>query len=178
MKKNIGENNQQFEGVKKLPVSIILVRGGHTFEMLALVDRLERFIEPVYLVLKDNKLAKEQIRISGKVYTITPAFESIKTKKFLKNFFLFFKSFGESLKILKESKVCAVISCGSGSAIASIIAAKMLRKKVIYIESACRIKSRSICGNIAYKFLADLFIIQWEEQRKIYKKAIYAGRAF
>ena len=84
----------------------------------------------------------------------------------------------ESLRSIKKLKSAAVVSLGSGSSLAPIIAAKLLRKKVIYVESACRINTRSLCGNIVYKYFADLFIVQWEEQIELYPNAIYAGRPF
>ena len=59
-------------------------------------------------------------------------------------------------------------------AIPICIYAKLFGKKIIYIESMARINSPSATGKLVYKF-ADLFIIQWEELRKFYPKAVYGG---
>jgi UDP-N-acetylglucosamine:LPS N-acetylglucosamine transferase len=70
----------------------------------------------------------------------------------------------------------AVVSNGSGPAIPIMIAAKLTGRKVIYIESMARIFSRSLTGALAYHFLADLFFVQWPEQKLLYPDAIYKGR--
>lgn len=172
---------QEYAEHKRIPVSFVLVLGGHTFEALALVDILASKVKPLYIVCDDNILAKDKIRIPGPIDTIPTSFEAIRTKRFLgllMNFFLFFKALVKSFRILKTNGSKAVISCGSGSSLAPIIAAKVLGKKVIFIESACRVKSRSLCGNMVYTFLSDLFLVQWEEQIKAYPKVKYAGRPF
>nr|WP_225349401.1 hypothetical protein [Limosilactobacillus reuteri] len=55
--------------------------------------------------------------------------------------------------------------------------AKLMKKKVIYIESFARITTPSLTGKILYHF-ADLFIVQWKELLKVYPKAKYFGGIF
>jgi beta-1,4-N-acetylglucosaminyltransferase len=53
--------------------------------------------------------------------------------------------------------------------------AKLLRVKVIFIETGSRIHALSTTGKIVYRF-ADLFLVQWPELLRACPKAIYAGR--
>lgn len=166
----------------KIPVTIFLAIGGHTYEALCIVNKLSLYIQPSYIICEDNLLAEHKIEIPGPITNIKPSLYSSYRKITLSYFLLEIHSFLSalvvSLKHLKKFKSHAIISVGSGPSFATIVAAKLLRKKVIFIESACRIKSRSMCGNIVYKFFADLFIVQWKEQLKVYPKATYAGRPF
>ena len=51
---------------------------------------------------------------------------------------------------------------------------KIFGSKIIFIETFANSKTKSRTGSIVSKF-ADLFIVQWESQKKFYKKAIYGG---
>jgi len=53
--------------------------------------------------------------------------------------------------------------------------AKLLRSKVIFIETGSRIHALSTTGRIVYRF-ADLFFVQWQELMRVCPLAIYAGR--
>jgi UDP-N-acetylglucosamine:LPS N-acetylglucosamine transferase len=166
---------------KRIPVAVILSLGGHTFEALSLVDRLSHIIEPSYLIMDDNFLAKKKIRIPGRIWKVKKSFSLVRTLKpfaIPKEIYCFMSSLFSSLIALLRFGSKAIISVGSGASLAPLIAAKILFKKIIFIESACRIFSRSACGNFAYRYLADLFFVQWEEQLLAYPKAIYAGRPF
>ena len=52
--------------------------------------------------------------------------------------------------------------------------AKLLGKKVIYIESFARVTDGNRTGKLIYKF-ADLFIYQWEQLAQIYPNGVYGG---
>ena len=48
----------------------------------------------------------------------------------------------------------------------------MFGKKVIYIETYANITKRTLAGKIVYP-ISDLFIVQWEEMKKFYPRAIF-----
>ena len=49
-----------------------------------------------------------------------------------------------------------------------------MRRKVIFIESFAKKKTRTLSGRIVYP-IATVFIVQWEEMLKFYPKAKYFG---
>jgi len=55
--------------------------------------------------------------------------------------------------------------------------AKIFGAKVIFIETFANMKTRTVAGNLIYKF-ADLFIVQWESMLEVYPKAVYGGWIF
>lgn len=82
-----------------------------------------------------------------------------------------------ALKILIKEKPDIIISSGAAVAMPFFFLGKLFGKKLIYIEVFDRIEKPTISGKFCYRF-ADKFIVQWEEQLKVYPKAINLGRIF
>lgn len=70
-----------------------------------------------------------------------------------------------------------IISTGALMTYPFCVWSKLLKKKVIYIESFARVDEPSLTGNLMYP-IADLFIVQWEEMLKIFPNATYGGSIF
>ena len=51
---------------------------------------------------------------------------------------------------------------------------KLMKKKVVYIESFAKISSPTETGKLIYKF-ADRFYVQWESMKEFYPNALYLG---
>ncbi|KRM64125.1 hypothetical protein FC74_GL002026 [Lacticaseibacillus paracasei subsp. paracasei ATCC 25302 = DSM 5622 = JCM 8130] len=49
--------------------------------------------------------------------------------------------------------------------------------KLIYVEVFDRIDKPTVTGKMVYP-IADKFIVQWEEMRKVYPKAVNLGSIF
>lgn len=118
------------------------------------------------------------------VVTRTKATEAMKQKKYIVSDMIrtnkvvlvlqMIKMFVEQFRIFIKEKPDVVITTGAGVVIPMCIIAKVFKRKVIYIESFARINTPNKTGLLIYKF-ADLFIVQWEELKKYYPKAIYGG---
>lgn len=67
-----------------------------------------------------------------------------------------------------------IITTGTMVAYPFYILAILFKKKFIFIETFGRANMPTVAGKLMEKH-ADLFIVQWETQRKYYKKAIYGG---
>lgn len=89
----------------------------------------------------------------------------------------FLKLFSFARKILKAEKPDAIITTGALVAYPFCLMAKIMKIKVIYIESFARVNNASLTGKLVYPF-ADLFLVQWETMLKVYPKAIYVGGIF
>lgn len=80
-------------------------------------------------------------------------------------------------KILYKEKPNLIISSGAAVAVPFFYIGKIMKAKLIYIEVFDRINKPTITGKIVYP-IADKFIVQWEEQKKVYTKAINLGSIF
>ena len=67
-----------------------------------------------------------------------------------------------------------VITTGTIVAYPFYILSIIFRKKFIFIETFGRANMPTVAGRMMEKH-SDLFIVQWESQKKFYKKAIYGG---
>ena len=67
-----------------------------------------------------------------------------------------------------------VITTGTMVAYPFYLLAILLKKKFVFIETFGRANMPTVAGKKMEKH-SDLFIVQWESQKKYYKKAIYGG---
>ena len=79
-----------------------------------------------------------------------------------------------ALKIWIKEKPDFVITTGTMVAYPFYILSIIFRKKFIFIETFGRANMPTVAGKMMEKH-SDLFIVQWESQKKHYKKAIYGG---
>lgn len=82
-----------------------------------------------------------------------------------------------AIKILKKEKPDLIISSGAAVAVPFFYIGKLMGAKLIYIEVYDRIDKPTVTGRLVYP-IVDKFIVQWEEQKKVYKKAINLGSIF
>ena len=82
----------------------------------------------------------------------------------------------QSLLVIIKENPDVIISTGAGIAVPLIIIGRIIGKKIIFIESFCRIEKPSLSGRISYYF-SDLFLVQWPELLKMYgNRAKYWGQ--
>ena len=79
-----------------------------------------------------------------------------------------------SIYIWMKEKPDFVITTGTMVAYPFYLLAVLLHKKIVFIETFGRANMPTVAGRKIEKH-ADLFIVQWETQKKFYKKAIYGG---
>lgn len=79
-----------------------------------------------------------------------------------------------SMKIFIKERPDVIISTGALATLPMCIFAKLLRRKIIFIESFAKVTSPTLTGKIVYKF-ADQFYVQWEQMKEHYPDAIFKG---
>lgn len=82
-----------------------------------------------------------------------------------------------AVKILKKEKPDVIISSGAAVAVPFFYIGKLLGSKLIYIEVFDRYDKPTLTGRLVYP-ICDKFIVQWEEEKKVYPKAINLGSIF
>ncbi|HBY92135.1 MAG TPA: UDP-N-acetylglucosamine--LPS N-acetylglucosamine transferase [Streptococcus sp.] len=91
-------------------------------------------------------------------------------KNLIKNTFL-------AIKVLKKEKPDVIISSGAAVAVPFFYIGKLFGAKTVYIEVFDRIDKPTVTGKLVYP-VTDKFIVQWEEMKKVYSKAINLGSIF
>lgn len=80
-------------------------------------------------------------------------------------------------KVLRKEKPDLIISSGAAVAVPFFYLGKLFGAKLIYIEVFDRIDKPTMTGKLVYP-IVDKFIVQWEEMKKVYPKAINLGSIF
>lgn len=91
-------------------------------------------------------------------------------KNLIKNTFL-------AIRILRKERPDVIISSGAAVAVPFFYLGKLFGAKTVYIEVFDRIDKPTITGKLVYP-VTDKFIVQWEEMKKVYPKAINLGSIF
>lgn len=91
-------------------------------------------------------------------------------KNLIRNTFL-------AIKILRKEKPDVIISSGAAVAVPFFYLGKLFGTKTVYIEVFDRIDKPTLTGKLVYP-VTDRFIVQWEEMKKVYPKAINLGSIF
>ncbi len=148
-----------------MKICLVCSKGGHFEEMAQLMDA---FSGHNCLIVTHSSDIKQDIE---NIYYV-----KFKKGKIASRIMVLY-TFVEAIKILLNEKPDVIVTTGSGVvAIPFCYVGKMLRIKIIYIESLARIETPSAGGKFIFP-IADLFLVQWTPLLKIYgKKAKYWGK--
>lgn len=171
---------QLIEMENKKKVLTILSGGGFISRTLRIVDLLGKDYSYFYVVPEYYKnYMKNKIRIPGKIIPVPKAVIYLAEDKanLLRFLLKIIISFYKSFFVIRNTQPDVIISPGCASGIPFCFWGRVLKRKVIFFESAVRLTKGSLTGKLTYRLrLADRFYIQWPELRKDFPKAIYKGR--
>ena len=91
-------------------------------------------------------------------------------KNLIKNTFL-------AWKVLRKEKPDLIVSSGAAVAVPFFYLGKLFGAKTVYIEVFDRIDASTLTGKMVYR-VTDKFIVQWEEMKQVYPKAVNLGSIF
>lgn len=158
---------------------IILGAGGHTKQMLRLVQLLGPEYDYHYVVADYDVVSEHKIDLPGPVHRIVQPRE--KRQGVTESPWIVLRKMPTALRqawrILDQAQPDAIIGAGPSLQIPFALLAKVRRIPHIFIESASKVESLTFTARIIYKWrLADRFYVQWEHHRQRYPRARYAGR--
>jgi beta-1,4-N-acetylglucosaminyltransferase len=150
-------------GSAKMKLALVCSHGGHLTEMMALLPAFEGY-ERFFVTYR---CARTEALVESECVYLLP---NIGT-----NLWRMTLAFLQALRIMFKERPAVVISTGSEVAIPFSWMGKLLGVRVVYIESWCRIHTRSGTGPLVYP-VADLFLVQWPSMLRLYgSKARYEG---
>lgn len=82
-----------------------------------------------------------------------------------------------AFNILRKEHPDIIVSSGAAVAVPFFYLGKIFGAKTVYIEVFDRIDAPTMTGKLVYP-VTDRFIVQWEEMKKVYPKAINLGGIF
>eukprot|EP00298_Acanthocystis_sp_HF-20_P024908 c36176_g1_i1.p1 GENE.c36176_g1_i1~~c36176_g1_i1.p1 ORF type:complete len:205 (+),score=67.90 c36176_g1_i1:109-723(+) len=172
---------------KEYKILVVLGSGGHTTEMLGLVNgifkNIQKKINFTFVIASSDQTSLPKLR-SRNEFSDSPVLKLPRSREVHQSYFTsIFTTLNATLfafKICFSENPNIIISNGPGTCIPIIISSKILQvltmtqTKIVYVESFARTKTLSLSGKIAYK-IVDKFIVQWKTRLPKYPKAIYLG---
>lgn len=80
-----------------------------------------------------------------------------------------------ALRLLPKYRPDVIVSSGAGVALPFFVLGKLFRRRTVYLEVYDRIDTGTLTGRLVYP-IADLFLLQWDEQRRRYPKGTVVGQ--
>ncbi len=157
-------------------VLVILGQGGHTAEVLRLVEMFVARQAPFsyqYLITREDNVSAAHIRHPGPIFWINRS--RYKSYALWQEILRTLLSFVQSFFVVLHARPHAVVTSGPALAVPVALWARLLGARIIFIECAARVTHLSLTGRLM-KRLAHLFFIQWPELQHEVPQAIYAGR--
>jgi UDP-N-acetylglucosamine:LPS N-acetylglucosamine transferase len=75
---------------------------------------------------------------------------------------------------IRTGRPDVVVSTGAGVALPFFVIARLLRIATVYIEVFDRVDTATLTGRLCRPF-TSLFLVQWDEQRRLYPGAVVVG---
>lgn len=145
--------------------------GGHLEQLLSLKETMKQH---EHFIITEKNLSTIKLKEEYNHLYFIPFFS--RKQKWLFPF-IFMLVFFKSISIFIKVSPDIIVTTGAGGVIPMCIIGKLMKKKIIFIETFSRIDSTTITGKICYKF-ADVFIIQWESLQRFYPNAKYLGSIY
>jgi polysaccharide biosynthesis protein cpsF len=149
-----------------MKVCLVGSSGGHLTHLYMLKPFLEN--KDRFWVTFDKEDARSLLK-GEKVYSCY-----YPTNRNVKNLL---KNTAVAWKVLRKERPDLIISSGAAVAVPFFYLGKLLGAKLIYIEVFDRIDKPTMTGKMVYP-VTDQFVVEWEEMKKVYPKAINLGSIF
>lgn len=162
------------KSIRKEPARtlIVLGSGGHTTEILRIVDHLnkENYTPRIYVKAETDVISSNKVKTAeadSKDYKIIQISRSREVRQsYFTSIWTTLRAIVDSFPLVWREKPDLLLCNGPGTCIPLCLVAFflntlfLLNTKIIFVESFCRVKSFSLSGRILY-YLANHIIVQW-----------------
>lgn len=153
-------------------ILVVLGDGGHTTEMLALLQLMGNNYRYSYMMSDTDHISDNKIEYPGPLYKVPLPLGKHTYENGIPRFVM---GIWNQLVTLLKVRPHLILSTGANIAIPISFFGRLIGVRVVHIETGSRVYAMSSTGKVMY-YLANLFFVQWEPLQEQYPKAIYAGR--
>lgn len=190
---NLNNNTNTFGSeVKRLKTIICMGSGGHTAEMLRILDKMNTscYSPRLYVIANSDKTSETKVNSfenEGLIdnpdtdYSIVKISRSRQvSQSYISSVWTTLFSIMTSIPMVFKYKPDLIICNGPGTCIPICLIAFIMNLlymsncKIVFIESICRVRTLSLTGKILL-YIANVFVVQWK-QLLCYSRAKYFGR--
>lgn len=165
-------------GKRSKKLMLVLGSGGHTAEILRLVESWPGKICAVHASTDVSSRSKFLCKFNGEVFSIPRSREV--GQSYYTSIFTTLYSFLPSFWTIISASPDLIITNGPGTALPICYSAFFYKLfflknvKIVFVESFCRTQSLSLAGKLIYPITSE-FYVQWEALLLSYPKAKYIG---
>lgn len=181
----------------KIRTTVVLGSGGHTGEMLRLLEGIDffKFDHIDFVVANTDKMSVQKIRqleenLKSRSFNVETSTNLIRRsrsvgQKYFSSVFTTILAIFCAIPLIFKTKPNLLLVNGPGTIIPLCIIVYIFslfyilspKCKIIYVESVCRAQKLSLTGTILYHMhIVDKIIVQWPDLQSKYPKSIYLGR--
>jgi UDP-N-acetylglucosamine:LPS N-acetylglucosamine transferase len=124
--------------------------GGHWVQLLHLIPPSDSTREVVYLSTHPKCISM----VSGRAYYTMKDFSRW-------DFYRLFPAFIRAIRIVAKEKPDTVVSTGAAPGIITLLAARLLGRKTVWIDSVANVQGLSLSGRLASTFVTQTYT-QWK----------------
>lgn len=148
-------------------VLFISSTGGHLTELMQLKELFKQY--DYHIITEKDETTKDlKKQYKDRIDYLPYGTRSKIFSYFFKYSFLIVKTIYLFFKIKPD----VIVSTGTHTAVPMCYIGKIFGRKIIYVETYANITHKTLSGKIVYP-ISDLFIVQWEQMKNLYPKAIY-----
>ncbi|GLI67423.1 hypothetical protein VaNZ11_011619 [Volvox africanus] len=183
--------------MKAAKTLVVLGSGGHTAEMLMLLDSVDKaqYSPRSYVVAATDPMSGPKALARERVWQETDSPTGFRIHQIPRS-----REVGQSYITSVATTLCSLVFAfglvfkeapdlvlvnGPGTCIPVCAAAFVYRvlglagTRVVYVESIARTRRFSLSAKLLYHLrMADLLFVQWEQLARTYPRALYAGRLY
>lgn len=158
---------------------IVIGSGGHTTEMLMLLNKTNKskFAPRLYVLANTDTTSRVRIEAEerGADWSVAciPRSRYV-NQSYLTSVFSTIHSIVMTVPVVVSFKPDVVLCNGPGTCVPVCLVAFLMRlfhyttgTSIVFVESICRVKTLSLTGKLMF-FIADLIIVQWPELKQKY----------
>jgi len=154
-------------------ILFVLGEGGHSAELLRLVDDLAEVGELVFIATTADRMADEWVPDGAEVVKVRrPRGKDTGTLAAIRDTVT---SFGQAAWAVRRVKPTAVITSGPAIGLVVAVAGWIVGARVVFVETISRVTGLSLTGRLM-RPVADRYFVQWPGAQADVKGSIYAGR--
>lgn len=163
---------------------IILGSGGHTGEMIRVLENLDfkNYSPRIYVQADTDELSAlkvEHLEENNTDYKVIKIRRSREIhQSYYTSVYTTTRATLQSIPILWRERPDLLLCNGPGTCVPICLVAFLFKAfyiantTIVFIESFCRVKSLSLTGRMLY-YIVDYLIVQWPYLKSMYKKTLY-----
>ena len=179
---------------KPCRTAIVLGSGGHTSEMMRIIEGLKaaHYSPRLYLAASGDEMSLQKLKAfetsngtfetaAVQVRTIPRARQVLQS--YFTSIFTTLRAILSSFSIVLSFRPDLVLCNGPGTCIPICLCAYLMKflflkdVTIMYVESLCRVQKLSLSGIILYRlYIADYIFVQWPRLKELYHRTQYFGR--